>query len=96
VTVYRPSLYRRCVTGRWIVPGYDQVLVAPLCVLVLAWFLPFLMPRTRLSGEISLAICVAVLVLVSRGMGPSWPRWLLTGNHRLVPAITNRQEFQEI
>jgi hypothetical protein len=90
------NLWGRIFTGRWIVPGYDQVLVAPLCVLVLAWFLPFLMPRTRLSGEISLAICVAVLVLVSRGMGPSWPRWLLTGNHRLVPAITNRQEFQEI
>jgi hypothetical protein len=49
-----------------------------------------------LPAELSLAICVAALVLVYRGIGPSWPRWLLTGNHRLVPGITDIREFQEV
>jgi hypothetical protein len=90
------SVWGRIFTGRWIIPGYDQVLVAPLCVLVVGGILPILMLWTALPGELSLAISVAALVLVYRGIGPSWPRWLLTGNHRLVPGITNRQEFQEI
>ena len=90
------GLRGRIFTGRWLIPGYDQVLMGPLCIVVTGVGLPALLSGTELPKEISLAIYVAALVFVSRSIGPSWARWLLTGNHRLVPGITNRQEFQEI
>lgn len=95
---FRPpiNLWGRIFTGRWIIPGYDQVLVGPVCVLAIGLFLPFGLLRLGWPGAVSLSVWVAVLFLAHRGIGPSFPRWVLTGKYRLVPGITNRQEFQEI
>jgi hypothetical protein len=95
---FRPpiNLWGRVVTGRWIIPGYDQVLVGPVCVLAIGMFLPIGPVHLGWPGTVSLAVSVAALFLAHRGIGPSFPRWVLTGKHRLVPGITNRQEFEEL
>ena len=95
---FRPpiSLWGRLLTGRWIIPGYDQVLVGPLCVALAGLVLPFTLERLGVPTRVWLPVNAALLILAHRGIGPSWPRWLLTGNYRLVPGITNRQEFEEI
>jgi hypothetical protein len=56
----------------------------------------YLLHRLDGAAPIAFPVPLAAALLAYRGIGPSLPRWLLTGNHRLVPGMTNRQEFQEL
>jgi hypothetical protein len=90
LTGYAPpiSLWARLVTLRWIIPGYDYVLLAPLVAI------SFLMTAGRLIarqqwepnvfGSIALGCTVAMLFV----LGPSLSRWRLTGNHRITSAAS--------
>jgi hypothetical protein len=89
------NLWGRIFTGRWIIPGYDQVFVGPLCIGLLSVLTLYGLRLLGSPGTVSVAASVASAVFAHRGIGPSLPRWLLTGNHRLVPGITNRREFEE-
>jgi hypothetical protein len=78
------SFAGRLATGRWIIPGYDQVFVAPLLALA-SW--PAL---GQLSSIVGLAplyarpATVAVVGFITLAMGPSLKDWRLTGAHRIV------------
>jgi hypothetical protein len=95
--VHRPPIgfWGRILTFRWIIPGYDQALVAPLCSLfataacVAACVL-------GLPGEIAIPIASSLVLLISLNMGPSLRHWRLTGNHRIVPGARNKSLFQQL
>ncbi len=81
------SLFGRLVQGRWIIPGYDQVFVAPLLALVVAvaaWFVPLWTGVPRLIVN---PIALTVTWWILFGMGPSLQTWRLTGNHRITPGL---------
>jgi hypothetical protein len=81
------SLWGRIATGHLIIPGYDQVFVAPLmavAVAVAAWKLPGWL------GVPPLYVTPFALMLVwwiVYAMPPSLKQWRLTGNHRIAPAV---------
>lgn len=79
------SLWGRIRTGRWIIPGYDIVLVGPalsfltgVLGLVLCW-----------AMQVPLGICppfvVTAVILLAMVTPPRLKDWLLTGKHRIVP-----------
>jgi hypothetical protein len=85
------SHWGRVMTGRWIIPGYDCVFVAPLCTLLVV-----LIGETIgiLAGSADWATIVypltmAAALIVALNMGPSLGRWRLTGHHRIVPWSVN-------
>jgi hypothetical protein len=81
------SLWGRFWTGRWIIPGYDKVFVAPLLAVVVGW------------GGVALAwICTdgnqpwfapicgvawALTLMITTVMGPSYQVWRLTARARI-------------
>jgi len=93
------SFWGRVFTLRWIVPGYDLVVLAPLATLgsaVAGGELAY-----RFPAYISLIVPVTLILagLCTFNLGPSLKRWRLTGNHRLSPAIlmaNKRAEVQQV
>lgn len=87
------SLWGRIRTGRWVLPGYDKVLVAPVLALLLPILVAALSVALRLgSPEIVIPVGVTVILLVALNMGPSLARWRLTGRHRIGPMPASSQE----
>jgi hypothetical protein len=84
---YRPpiSLWGRIWTGRWIIPGYDKVLVPSIAVLVIAVITSRLLERRILEPHILLPGAISLALLVLLNSGPSLEEWRLTGLHRIVP-----------
>ncbi|MBL4885059.1 MAG: hypothetical protein JKY95_11065 [Planctomycetaceae bacterium] len=78
---YHPpiSLLGRLLSLRWIIPAYDQVFVAPLCVLlVLLAFNPILVLYLGMSSLYAGPIVVWLAVLITLVMGPKRSQWVLT------------------
>lgn len=88
------SLWGRLWTGRWIVPRYDAVFVAPLVAAAMgtaSTALQFWPVPAPFCG--ALGVFVTFLPLLA--MGPSYERWHLTGGHRITPGRINKQQFIE-
>lgn len=82
------SLWGRIRTGRWIVPGYDRVLVAPICILLAGYYFPRLVISCGAPFSVAISLSVLVVVLLTLNLGPNLSDWRLTGTHRMVaPAI---------
>lgn len=79
------SVWGRIRTGRWIIPGYDYVLIAPLCTLLVA---AIASPAASLAGSaynvITYSLATAIVLMIALNVGPSRRRWYLTGHHRFV------------
>lgn len=84
------SLWGRIRTFRWIIPGYDQIFVAPICigligVLASKWL------RPRVFDElIFYPAMLAVAIAVALTAGPSLTRWRMTGKHRIFWSMANK------
>jgi hypothetical protein len=80
------SLRGRIATGRWILPGYDRVLIAPLCAAMTALVgvevAALSPPQYRI---VIYPLAMAATLIVALNMGPSMKQWQLTGHHRIVP-----------
>jgi hypothetical protein len=100
--IYRPgyappiSLWGRIMTLRWVIPGYDQLYVGPLCTLLVPW--PFLYTSWRwgIPYEITVPPGAALTLFVALCCGPSLRNWRLTGQHRIVPTLQQRTEFVKV
>lgn len=92
------GFWGRIFTLRWIIPGYDQVFVAPLCTLLLAITTPMALRMMGLPVNIALPCAAFAVLFVTLAVGPTRREWFLTGNHRIgVSGLTkNRQEFLEL
>ena len=85
------SLWGRALTFRWIIPGYDQVLVGPICALLVGPMAMSVFWNSRVPGEICLSIASGLTVHFALISPPRLRHWRLTGHHRLVPALQESQ-----
>jgi len=77
------SLLGRIRTGRIIVPGYDQVFIAPLTAIIVPALLNIYRPA-GIPDDVFHPTAVAAGLLAILGMGPDLKVWRLTGNHRIM------------
>jgi hypothetical protein len=78
------SLAGRYATRRWIIPGYDKVLVAPLLTILSALALPSLLTGLGTGPAVAGAVALTCAMLSLLTVGPSLSGWLLTGEHRIL------------
>ena len=90
------SLWGRIRTFRWIVPGYDQVFVAPIGILLTGIIAPLGLRSIGLAPDIAIPISLSLVLVVTLNVGPTLRGWQLTGSHRVVPGIGKSQEFQQL
>ncbi|NQT12930.1 MAG: hypothetical protein HQ582_09280 [Planctomycetes bacterium] len=88
------GFWGRIRTFRWIIPGYDQVLVAPLSSLGVG-AATIAVCMLGLPPEVAIPIALSCVLLITLNMGPSVKRWRLTGNHRIAPGIRSEM-FQRL
>jgi hypothetical protein len=88
------SLWGRLWTLRWIIPGYDKVLLAPLMLIVVNVFTGITIARFgQASIPYALPISETMLLLVALCSRPTLRQWHLTGRHRLMPIYHGDPEF---
>lgn len=95
VGIYRPpiSLLGRFFTGRLVIPRYDKIYVAPICVLLSGTVLPFGLHHLGLGKVWNLELCFFLVVFLALSLPPSLREWRLTGAYRIsrhVQKITSR------
>lgn len=90
------SIWGRILTLRWIIPGYDQVLLAPLVILAVTVTGGCLLSQFPEFTTLILPGTVFVLWFCAFNLGPSLKRWRLTGNHRLSPAFLMMKKQAEV
>ena len=73
----------RLLTGRWIIPGYDRALVAPLLALAVSYALPRLLIAWSVPLPTVAFLSVLAILSVTLGIGPTLSQWHLIGEHRL-------------
>lgn len=83
---YRPpiSLAGRLQTGRWIIPSYDRVFVAPLLAPVVSILLWVVLLNCELPPILGATTGVCLVLLILLTAGPDRPTWLLTAPSRMV------------
>lgn len=90
------NLFGRLVRFRWVIPGYDLVIVAPLGAVLVAYFLPPWLLEAGWPVEVLVPLTATLCALILFNVGPSVERWQLTGNHRVVPGMMFQQMSQEV
>jgi hypothetical protein len=91
------SLAGRITTGRWIVPGYDVIYLAPILIL-------FAFPAVLLTlrawdapSELGLPVCLAVAIFIALTTPPERRQWRLTGRHRMTSGLSkSNEEFVKV
>jgi hypothetical protein len=86
------SLAGRLATGRWIIPQYDSVFVAPLATIMVALSGGSLMDHWGVPGAAGIAAVVSLCFLILLTFGPDHQRWLLTAPIRFVPTVAVRRK----
>lgn len=85
------SFRARIVTRRWIIPGYDEVFVAPAVAVFFGILLLSLLDG--ISVEYYAPATASLILFTLLAGGPSLRRFRLTGSHRCVPGGLNKNEF---
>jgi len=91
------SLMGRLRNFRWIVPGYDQVFLAPICTILIGVLALDRFRPPGLDDESFLPAALTLACLVNATTGPSLVRWRLTGRHRITATVANKgNEFVQV
>ncbi len=90
------SFWGRLATLRPIVPGYDQVFLAPLCTAMVGFLALDRFRPPGLVDDVFLPIALAVACLVALTTGPSLARWRLTGRHRITPGFATKNDIVKV
>jgi len=92
LTGYAPpiSFRGRIITGRWIIPGYDQVFVAPLLALIAGIWLPKVLTDRGFGFVEALAVSLIWVLFLILIWGPSLKTWRLTGSHRIIAPLGSK------
>ena len=81
------NIWGRLFTGRLIIPAYDKVFIAPLCLLAsVGAVFPLLVSGLGLSPIFAGPIVVFLMVFCTLSLGPSRAEWLLTSPCRITPS----------
>ena len=96
------SLLGRLATGKWIIPAHDVVYAPLILMTVIAWWImglvSFRLDSHSLSFIVLESIGVVAVSLIALLMGPSYEKWALTGDHRIVMTDlgNNARELKKI
>ncbi len=88
------SLLGRLGHGRPIIPGYDQVFIAPLLALAVGAAVPLVPWATGLDPLIAVPSAVVLTTWILLLMGPSLQTWRLTGYHRITPGVMTTTQMR--
>jgi hypothetical protein len=77
------GLLGRVATGRWIIPGFDVVLVAHLLMVLGAGATSIGLMSWGAPGEIVGPVVAALVAFIALRTPPGLRRWRLTGGHRM-------------
>jgi hypothetical protein len=83
--IYRPpiSLMGRIFTGRLIIPRYDKIFIAPICILLAGIPLPLVLQYCGLVTLWNFEICFFLIFLLAFSLPPTLNKWRLTGAYRI-------------
>jgi hypothetical protein len=81
------SFLGRLVLGRWIIPSYDKVFVAPACIFLFGMVLDNITPPACMSLAAYYGLTAFALALTALVLPPTLEQWHLTGNHRIVVGL---------
>ncbi len=79
----------RVALGRWIIPKFDQIFLAPLLALLVGCSLPAFFALAGIEPILACSVTLSLCLFILMGMGPSLKAWRLTGHHRIMP-LSNR------
>ena len=77
----------RLATGSLIIPGYDQVFLAPLCVVVIGACAPPTLVLLGAGPKEALAVTLSLVFFAAIALGPTLHTWRTTGRHRIVAGV---------
>ena len=78
------SLRGRIKTGRYLIPGYDRVFIAPLTTLAAGLIIPRVLLLLSLPTAMTAFATMFAIVLAAVGIGPTLATWSLTGEYRML------------
>jgi hypothetical protein len=83
--IQRPpiSLLGRIFTGRLIIPRYDKIFVAPICILLAGIALPLGLLKMDYRGAWIFELSFFLIFFFAFSLPPSLREWRLTGAHRI-------------
>jgi hypothetical protein len=89
------SIWGRLWTGRWIIQGYDQILVVPIVLWLVGAAMLIVSVRANVWPPTATAVIAAVMLICATNFPPTRRRWFLTGHLRIVlRGYSNRQTRQ--
>jgi hypothetical protein len=91
------SLYGRILRFRWIIPGYDKVLIAPICVWLVFWGVVRIGIWLAVNPIWQFELSLFLMLLVALTFPPKLKRWRLVGSYRIStpPQRRGRVERRE-
>ncbi len=83
--VHRPpiSLLGRIFTGHLIIPKYDKIYIAPICILLVGKLLPVALLRFGLDPVWNFELSFFLIFLLAFSLPPKLKEWRLTGAYRI-------------
>jgi hypothetical protein len=85
------SFWGRIWTLRWIIPGYDQVFVGPICSLAGGRLMLYFMIDQSIPIDVGFPVAAGVAVFIALVCPPRLRRWRLIGQHRMGPTLNDSQ-----
>jgi hypothetical protein len=89
------GLVGRLVTGRLTLPRYDQVLVAPACVLLVTGAAPATLAALGLDPIAVISASSALVLATALNIGPTFNAWNLTGAHHMRASSSDTTKVPE-
>jgi hypothetical protein len=87
------SLFGRFATGRWIIPEFDKVFLAPLVALAVGTALLLLLDRFALAGFVAWPLTIAVFAALMFSLPPRFEDWYYAGHFRIAAPRRIGQKF---
>jgi hypothetical protein len=93
------SFYSRVAFGRLLVPGFDQIFVAPLIAIAVAVVGGIVVRSSGSWYPAAHAFFITLILFILLAAGPTMRNWVLTGEHRFRPRFAggaNRQTYRPV
>ena len=87
------SLWGRKRTGRLIIPGYDQIFIAPMTTMAAGLIIPIALLLLGTPTAVIAFVTTFAIVVSAVGIGPTLAVWSLTGEYHMMkntPTTKNR------
>ena len=86
------SLAGRVATRRFVIPGYDVVLVAPAAAIVAGYVLPIVLTGIGLSPLVAIPLATTLSIWLALALPPSFKKWHYTAHCRVPVTAPEGQQ----